>query len=78
MQSTEVTSPRDGKVVKVERQFPIFSSGTELPMKQRPGKECSAIWRGRDADGEDEAELALDGQGRLPNDYEGRPTTLEG
>ena len=78
IQNVEITSPRDGKVVKAERQFPIFSSGAELPMMQRPGRDCRAIWRGKGAGGTDESELALDGQGRLPNDYEGRPTTLEG
>jgi len=78
VQHTEVTSPRDGKKVKVIKEFPVFSGGSGVPKVMRPSTQVDALWRGTGAGGSDEAELALKGQGRLPNDYEGRPTTLEG
>lgn len=78
IQNTVITSPRDGAKAQIDKEFTIVSYGPGMPQERNPGTNVDAIWRGKDAGGEDENELALDGQGRLPNDYEGRPTTLEG
>ncbi|ORX40882.1 hypothetical protein BD324DRAFT_612440 [Kockovaella imperatae] len=78
-QKAEITSPRDGAEVTVERLFPITAEGVPPDLKRKVQKaDQPAIWRGVQAGGQDDWELRLDGQGRLPNDYHGRPTTLEG
>lgn len=58
--------------------FQILSYGKGVPSASRPDSKTHAIWRGVDASGQDREELVIDGQGTLPNDYEGRPTTLDG
>ena len=80
IQIANITSPRDGAKAKVERSFPLFSYGTcprNVTDNQRLDK-IDTIWRGTEAGGKDAHELALDGRGKLPIDYEGRPSTLEG
>ena len=78
-QTANVTSPRDGVKTVNERVFPIGSHGQRPSrLTLRPDHTHQAIWRGKEASGEDREELAVDGEGRLPNDYEGRPSTLQG
>ena len=79
LQRADITSPRDGAKRTIERTFLITSDGTAPdPNVKVAKKDQPVIWRGKETGGDDDWELVLDGQGKLPNDYHGRPTTLQG
>jgi hypothetical protein len=59
--------------------FTVVEVGKRPPKAQvYPGKEAFALWRGLEAGGNSEGKMMVEGTGRLPNDDDGRPSTLPG
>ncbi|ORY26977.1 hypothetical protein BCR39DRAFT_539659 [Naematelia encephala] len=77
-QKARITSPRDDpattKPIVIERFFPILAHGDTPPPGRSTGERMAPIWK----HGEGGDELIFNGQGRLPDDTLGRPSTLEG
>lgn len=85
VQTVVLRSPRDrgpgseDKAIHTTRRHIISKQG-KRPAKEvkKPDASFHAVWRGVNAGGEDDGEFNMVTKGRLPNDVDSRPSTLEG
>jgi hypothetical protein len=83
-QTHTVQSPRDDpeavELISSTRHFPIIERGKGQPKAVRnPGLDHPAIWRGVEAGGTDtDLSFKIEGNGVMPKDDRGRPSTLPG
>ncbi|ORY31277.1 hypothetical protein BCR39DRAFT_527254 [Naematelia encephala] len=80
-QTTTIVSPRDtadeAKPVTHTRHFVVLQEGQRPPRgHMHPAGNWPALWKGKDAGGSDDDEFKVDAKGRLPDDDDGRPSTL--
>lgn len=85
VQTVVVRSPRDKgpkaeeKAVRTSRRHIVAKEGRRPPKDvKRPDSTMQAVRRGKGCEGKDEGDLDLVTKGRLPNDVDTRPSTLEG
>lgn len=82
-QTHAISSPRDDpnttEPIVSTRNFLIAEQGRRPPPENPyPRRDWPALWRGVEAGGKDEGDLDLELRGRLPNDDQGRPSTVAG
>jgi hypothetical protein len=78
-QTRTVTSPITSQSTTTTQNLVVLQHGeVPLPRHNHPGKESSAVWRGKEAGGKDTADYRWEGMGRVPTDFVARSTTLPG
>lgn len=78
-QTYAIKSPRDDETKPTVHPttFVICEKGMRPPAA-RPSPGTPALWRGTAAGGKDTGPFTISTVGRLPNDENGRPSTLDG
>ena len=74
VQSVVLVSPRDHSSTPLRRTFIVYKDG----LRPRASGEYPALWKGRGAGGTDEGDWTVEAKGRLPDDTQLRPSTLDG